>query len=108
MASAPEAVRLPLKRRCESCGSHAAPLRRCTGQRLCAICRLSPEHKVVSRAAALRKTGLPPTALNEGGLIPAGYAPNPKNPAFAPIQLLWCRDVFQLLADLGRSTDVDL
>ena len=122
VAPAAEAVRLPLTTQrkkaesimppkarrsapppacCESCAAPAAPLRRCTRQRLCAECRALPEYRIVTRKIVLRDSELSPEELDDN-LEAAGSYRNVYDARFAPTRVYFWKDVFQLLLDLDR------
>lgn len=83
---------------CDVCQTAPGRWRRCTQQRLCAVCRASPEHRIVTFAQAQRTTGLTPDDL-----LPfrQGSVPNPVNVKFKRLPVLYWRDLAALCVARG-------
>lgn len=78
-----------------------ASLRRCTKQRLCPQCRVSPEFRIVTRSQILKDTELSPEEIDDN-LFSVGTIKNSYHPAFARSRVYLWKDVFRLLLDFDR------
>jgi hypothetical protein len=83
---------------CEGCGGPEARLRRCTRQRLCALCRARPEHKILTGAEVRRATGL---EERDFLFLRAGSVVNPRSAGFPRLGVYFWKDVAELCVSRG-------
>ena len=90
------------RRECAECGAPRCALRRCTAQRLCAVCRQRPEHKIWTLRRVEERTHLTEDVVAD---LQVGWTVNPRDPRFARQKIYFEKDVLMRVCQLeGKRT----